>query len=368
MGLAHTNGQHHQHQLRIAVAPQSTGHHHEISLETPGPGTHERPASPASAANCFWPRNQQVIITRSAWKHLGLAHTNGQHHQHQLRIALAPHEISLETLGPGTHERPASPASAANCFWPRSQQVIITRSAWKHTNGQHHQHQLRIVITRSAWKHLGLAHTNGQHQLRIALAPQSTGHHNEISSETLGPGTHERPASPASAANCFGPAINRTSSRDQLGNTWAWHTRTAGITSISCELLLAPQSIGHHHEIRLETLGPGTHERPASPASAANCFGPAINRSSSRDQLGNTWAWHTRTASISCELLLAPQSTGHHHEISLETLGPGTHERPASPASAANCFGPAINRTSSRDQLGNTLAPKSTSQHNEHQH
>ena len=163
------------------------------------PGTHERPASPASAANCFglainrsssrdqlgntwawhtrtasitsiscemlWPRNQQVIITRSAWKHLGLAHTNGQHHQHQLRIALAPqstghhHEISLETLGLGTHERPASPASAANCFWPRNQQVIITRSAWKHlglahTNGQHHQHQLRNcfgpAINRSA--------------------------------------------------------------------------------------------------------------------------------------------------------------------------------------------------------------------------
>ena len=271
MGLANTNGQHHEHQLRIALAPQSTGHHHESSLETRGPGTHERPASPASAANF-----EIALAPQSTGVSTG-------HH----------HEISLETLGPGTHERPASPASAANCFWPRNQQVIITRSDWKH---------------------LGLAHTNGQHhqhQLRIALAPQSTGHHHEISLETLGPGTHERPASRASAANCFGPEINRSSSRHQLGNTWAWHTRTASITSISCELLLAPKSTSQHNEISLETLRPGTHERPASPASAANF-----------------------------EIALAPQSTGvstgHHHEISLETLGPGTHERPASPASAAN--------------------------------
>ena len=442
----------------LLLATQSTGHHHEISLETLGSGTHERPASPASAANCFWPRNQQVIITRSAWKHLGLAHTNGQHHQHQLRIVFGPainrsssrdqlgntsawhtrtasitsiscelllapqstghhHEISLETLGPGTHHqhqlriafgpainRSSSRDQIGNTWAWHTRMASITSISCELLWPCNQQ----VIITRSDWKHLGLAHTNGQHhqhQLRIALAPQSTGHHHEISLETLGPGTRERPASPASAANCFGPAINRSSSRDQLENTWAWHTRTASITSISCELLwprnqqviitrsawkhlglahtngqhhqhqlriaLAPQSTGHHHEIRLETLGPGTHERPASPASAANCFGPTINRSSSRDQVGNTWAWHTRTASIasiSCELLLAPQSTGHHHEISLETLGPGTHERPASPASAANCFGPAINRSSSRDQLGNTLAPKSTSQHNEHQH
>ena len=128
---------------------------------------------------------------------MGLAHTNGLHHQHQLRIF--------------------------KLLWPRNQQ----------------EYQ-QLIITRSAWKHLGLAHTNGQHhqhQLRIALAPQSKGHHHGISLQTLGPGTHERPASPASAANCFGPAINRSSSRDQLGNTWAWHTRTASITSISCEML-----------------------------------------------------------------------------------------------------------------------------------
>ena len=261
LGLANTNGQHHEHQLRIALAPQSTGHHHEISLETRGPGTHERPASPASAANCFGP----AIKRSSSWDQL--ANTWAWH-----KRTVSITSISCELL------------------WPRNQQVIITRSAWKH---------------------LGLAHTNGQHhqhQLRIA----------------------------------FDPVINRSSSRDQLGNTWAWHTRTASITSISCEFL--------------------------------NSFGPAINRSinrsSSRDQIGNTWAWHTRTASItsiSCELLwpcnqqviitrsawkrlglartngqhhqhqlpiaLAPQSTGHHHEISLETRGPGTHERPASPAS-----------------------------------
>ena len=366
MGLAHTNGQHHQHQLRIAVAPQSTGHHHEISLETPGPGTHERPASPASAANCFWPRNQQVIITRSAWKHLGLAHTNGQQHQHQLRIALAP----------------ASPASAANCFWPRSQQVIITRSAWKHlglahTNGQHHQHQLRIVITRSAWKHLGLAHTNGQHQLRIALAPQSTGHHNEISRKHLG-----------------------------LAHTNGQHHQH------QLRIALAPQSTGHHHEISLETLGPGTHERPASPASAANCFGIIghhhesdwkhlglahtngqhhqhqlrIAQSTDHHQISELlWprnqqviitrsAWkhlglaHTNDQHHQHQLpiALAPQSTGHHHEISLETLWPRSQQVSTTSISIEECGSGADERPTSRDQSRIAVAPQSTDQHHVH--
>ena len=129
--------QHHEHQLgNHWVWHTRTASITSISCEllwprnqqviiTRSAACHTQTASITSiSCQLLWPCNQQVIITRSAWKHLGLAHTNGQHHQHQLRIALAPqskghhHGISLETLGPGAHERPASPASAANCCGP----------------------------------------------------------------------------------------------------------------------------------------------------------------------------------------------------------------------------------------------------------
>ena len=132
-----------------------------------------------------------------------------------------------------------------------------------------------------------------------------------------------------------------------------------------------PQMNGRHQEISYELLwprnqqisitcislgilGPGKHERPASRASVANCFGPAINRSSSRDQLGNTWAWHTRTASI----------TG----ISCELLWP-RNQQVIITRSAWKHLGLAhTNDQHHEHQLRIAVAPKSTSQHNEHQH
>ena len=172
----------------------------------------------------------------------------------------------------------------------------------------------------------------GSNQLRTALVPLSTGQHHQ----------------------------------HQLENIWVWHTRTASITSISCELLWP-----RNQQVSMETRGPGTHERPASPASAANCFGPdrqvsiisiscellrpAINRSALRASVWKSLGLAQTTSAANS------RSTGQHHQhqlriaapcnqqisitsISLEIIGSGTDEPPASRASAANCFGAAINR------------------------
>ena len=172
-----------------------------------------------------------------------------------------------------------------------------------HTNGQHHEHQLRIaLVPQSTSQH-------HEHQLRVALAPQATSQHQE----------------------------------HQLGNMRVWHMGTASITSISCELL----------RLRNQQV-------------SASCISLEI------------CVWHRNSQHHEHQLRIASalQSTGHHHEHQLRGLG--THARPASRASAANCVGPAIQTccitSISLDIVRSgtharriALAPQSTSQHHEHQ-
>ena len=167
-------------------------------------------------------------------------------------------------------------------------------------------------------KNVALAQMNGRHQ---EISHELLWPRNQqisitcISLEILGPGKHERPASRASVANCFGPAINRSSSRDQLGNTWAWHTRTASITSISCELLWprnqqviitrsAWKHLGlahtndQHHEHQLRIAVARSQQVSITSISIEECGSAADERPASRDQL---------------RIAVAPQSTDQHH-------------------------------------------------------
>ena len=226
-----------------------------ISLEIIGPGTDEPPASRAPAANCFGAAINRSASRASAGNCFGAAinqqvrirsislETIESHTHEQPPSRASPREqqisitsVSWKIFGSDTHERPALRAVFANLLWPRHQQVSITSISWKIFGCGIRERPAspasagncfgpainRSASRASAWNHVGLAHTNGQHhqhQLRIALSPI------------------DRSASSASAANWCALQSTDQHYEQQFGNHWAWHRRTASITSISCELL-----------------------------------------------------------------------------------------------------------------------------------
>ena len=200
MGLPHTNGQHHQHQLRTALVPHSTGQHHEHQLANHWVW-HTRTASITSiSCELLWCCYQQVSIE----------------------------SIRLDLYGSDTHERPASRASAANLARPRNRQASIASIScellW---TDQHHGNPLRSAVAPPS--------TSQNHE-RVTLAEQRTcqhhehlhtnGPHHEHQLRCIGPAINNS-ASRASAANFFGAAFHE----HQLANHWVWHTRTASITA-----------------------------------------------------------------------------------------------------------------------------------------